>query len=198
MMHLNDLSGAEESLQKALAIQQHVLGPDHHEVASTLASLGVLKKQQGNSGQSQEYHEEALKIRLKIFGEQHPLTETSLRDLGTVCFRQGNFSQSRNCFGRILLVQIKRFGGHEHSRVQQTLAILEAIANKQGLTNDALYFSSKLNNQQSKQIAHDLLEESEEWKAMKMIVLGNGHIGKTTYVRFLHQFLDSTVVCGGI
>lgn len=194
MIQLNNFGSAEEFLQKALMIQQLVLSDDRHEVASTLGSLGLLEKRRGNLEQSQEYYEKALNIRSKIFGEQHPLTESSLRDLGTGCFTQGNFPMARECFDKILSAQITRFGTYNHSRVQQTLAILETIAKRQGLSADAKYFSSKLSNQQNKQIANDLLEESIEWKAMKMIVLGNGRIGKTTFVRYLHQFLDPSVV----
>lgn len=42
MMQLNDLVRADEFLQKALVIQQQVLGDVHHEIAATLSSLGVL------------------------------------------------------------------------------------------------------------------------------------------------------------
>lgn len=194
-MQLNDLSSAEKDLQNALSIQQQVLGPEHHEVASTLTTLGALEKLQSKLVKSQMHYEKALNIRSKLFGEQHPLTESSLRDLGTVSFTIGHFPKARECFEKILSTQFTRFGTYSHNRVQQTLGILEAIAKKQGLIGDAKYFSSKLNNQQNKQLATDLLEESEEWKAMKMIVLGNGQIGKTTFVRFLHRFLEPTMVC---
>lgn len=193
-LQLNDLGRAEEFLQNALGIQQQLLGQDHHEVAATLTTLGVLAKQQGNMDKCQEYHELAVNIRYNLLGERHPLTESSLHSLGTVCFSLGHLTKARECFDKILSAQIIRFGGYSHSRVQQTLGMLETIASKQGLPADAAYFSSKLNNQQNKQVAKDLLEESEEWKVMKMIVLGNGQIGKTTFVRFLHQFLDPTVV----
>lgn len=193
-MKLDDLNSAEDFLLKALAIQSQVAGNDHREVASTLSSLGVLEKRRNNLDKSQEYHEKALDIRSKLFGEQHPLTEASLRELGTACFSQGHFDKARDFFDRILSAQFARFGIHSHSRIQQTLEILEAVAKKQGLPKDVEYFSSKLNNQQNKQVANDLLEESTEWRAMKMIVLGNGQIGKTTFVRFLHSFLEPSVV----
>lgn len=50
------------------------------------------------------------------------------------------------------------------------MGMLEAIAKKQGLSADADFFASKLNYHQNTQIANDSLEDSEEWRAMKITI----------------------------
>ncbi len=39
-----------------------------------------------------------------------------------------------------------------------------------------------------------LMSEGEEWKAIKMIVLGHGRIGKTTLLHSIHQIIDPSVI----
>lgn len=39
-----------------------------------------------------------------------------------------------------------------------------------------------------------LIEEGEQWKSMKMVVLGNGRIGKTTLLRTFDQLLDPSLI----
>jgi polynucleotide 5'-kinase involved in rRNA processing len=42
----------------------------------------------------------------------------------------------------------------------------------------------------------DLVKNSEEWRAMKLVVLGNGQIGKTTMLKVLKEIVtESTVLC---
>lgn len=38
------------------------------------------------------------------------------------------------------------------------------------------------------------MQGSEEWRVMKVVVLGNGQIGKTTFVRFIKHILDPSEV----
>lgn len=41
----------------------------------------------------------------------------------------------------------------------------------------------------------DLETEPDDWRGMKVIILGNGRIGKTTYVNFLKKMLNQETVC---
>jgi hypothetical protein len=36
----------------------------------------------------------------------------------------------------------------------------------------------------------ELQKSSEEWRVMKLIILGNGQIGKTTFVQFIKQITN--------
>ncbi len=39
-----------------------------------------------------------------------------------------------------------------------------------------------------------LIQEGEQWKSMKMVVLGNGRIGKTTLLRAFDKLLDPSSI----
>ncbi len=39
-----------------------------------------------------------------------------------------------------------------------------------------------------------LIQEGEQWKSMKMVVLGNGRIGKTTLLRTFDKLLDPSSI----
>lgn len=41
----------------------------------------------------------------------------------------------------------------------------------------------------------DVEKEPDDWRGMKVIILGNGRIGKTTYVNFLKKMLNVEAVC---
>lgn len=195
MLQKDRVTEAENYFQLAYKAQVEILGSLHPEVAITVSNLGNIEKRRGNMRSACKYFESALQIRTNLYGDQHPLVESSLSNMGSTYYSLGEFDSARENFDKVLLIQTTRFGGHSHQRVQQTLGILEAIARRQGLFEDAKLYSSKLTDKQTKQLAKDLLTASEQWRAMKMIVLGNGQIGKTTFVRYLHQFLDPSVVC---
>lgn len=36
----------------------------------------------------------------------------------------------------------------------------------------------------------DLMKKGEEWRSLKLVVLGNGQIGKTTLIRAIKQLLN--------
>ncbi len=40
-----------------------------------------------------------------------------------------------------------------------------------------------------------LISDSEPWRAIKMVVLGNGRIGKTTLLRYIDKIIDNKVFC---
>lgn len=194
-LNLADIFEASTFFYKALETLLKLFGEVHHLVADTYATLGRVEGMVENHSKARLYYEKVVDIRIKVFGDQHDNVEAALNSLGGSCFSQEDFEKARECFDKVLAMQMVRYGGPNHHRVQQTLAILETIATRQNRFEDAKYFSSKLLNQKpNNQYVSDLLKSNEEWRAMKMIVLGNGQIGKTTFVRFLHRHLDPTLV----
>ncbi len=45
-----------------------------------------------------------------------------------------------------------------------------------------------------RQFLQQLMAEAEEWKAIKMVVLGHGRIGKTTLLHAINQIMDPSSV----
>ncbi len=55
---------------------------------------------------------------------------------------------------------------------------------------------SDMPKEEMREYLKQLMSEGEQWKAIKMVVLGNGRIGKTTLLHSIHQLLTpSQMVC---
>ena len=70
----------EEALplyQRALAIREKALGPEHPETARTLNNLANLYSVQGKDEEALPLYQRALAIREKIFGLDHPFTKST-------------------------------------------------------------------------------------------------------------------------
>jgi len=76
-----DLAGAQALYQRALAIRERVLGPEHPDTATTLNNLGGLLYLQGDRSGARSLLERALASRLKILGPDHPHTKATLDSL---------------------------------------------------------------------------------------------------------------------
>ena len=73
-----DLAAAQPLLERALAIRENVLGPEHPDTAASVNNLGVLFGDQGDLAAAQPLLERALAIREKALGPEHPDTAMSL------------------------------------------------------------------------------------------------------------------------
>jgi hypothetical protein len=72
-----DLGGARPLLERALAIWEKVLGPEHPNVAAGLNNLALLLRDQGDLAGSRPLFERALAICEKVLGPEHPNTALS-------------------------------------------------------------------------------------------------------------------------
>jgi tetratricopeptide (TPR) repeat protein len=72
-----DLAGARLLFERALAIKEKALGPDHLETASGLNSLGQLLQAERDFAGARPLFERALAIREKTLGSEHPRTITT-------------------------------------------------------------------------------------------------------------------------
>ena len=85
---------AEPLYERALAIREKALGPNHPDVAESLNNLAVLYRDKGQQPQAEALHKRALAIREKAFGPDHPDVATSLNNLAVLYFFQGHYQQS--------------------------------------------------------------------------------------------------------
>jgi pimeloyl-ACP methyl ester carboxylesterase len=63
---------AEPLCERALAIDEKALGPDHPDVATLLSNLALLLKIQGKYAEAEPLFKQALAVREKAFGPDHP------------------------------------------------------------------------------------------------------------------------------
>jgi tetratricopeptide (TPR) repeat protein len=72
---------ARPLFERALAISEKVLGPEHPDTARSLNSLALLLRDEGDLAEARPLHERALAIYEKVRGPENPATATSLNNL---------------------------------------------------------------------------------------------------------------------
>jgi tetratricopeptide (TPR) repeat protein len=68
-------SAARPLLERALAIREKALGPEHPDTATSLNNLAWLLQDQGDLAAARPLYERALAIREKALGPEHPYTK---------------------------------------------------------------------------------------------------------------------------
>jgi tetratricopeptide (TPR) repeat protein len=118
--------------ERALAIHEQVLGPEHPNTAVNLNNLGDLLQAQGDYGGARRYYERALAIREQVLGPEHPDTARSLNNLGDLLQAQGDLAGAHSYFERALHILMARLGPNHAltQTVQRNLAALEALMNQ--------------------------------------------------------------------
>jgi tetratricopeptide (TPR) repeat protein len=107
---------AEHLYQRALAIREKVLGPEHPDVATSLNNLAMLYKNQGRYAKAEPLYQRALAIREKALGPEHPDVAASLRGLALLYRDQGQYAKAEPLYERALKIW-KEALGPEHPDV---------------------------------------------------------------------------------
>jgi tetratricopeptide (TPR) repeat protein len=139
---LNELAGyrqgalaahlqARPLVERALAIFEKALGPDHPNTAVSLSNLGYLLRAQGDLAGARPYYERALAINKKELGPDHPDTATSLNNLGYLLQAQGDLAGARLCYERALAIYQKA-PGPNHPDTATSLNNLGLLLEAQG------------------------------------------------------------------
>ena len=107
---------AEPLYQRALAIREEKLGPEHLYVALTLHNLALLYQNQRKYAEAEPLYQRALAIREKVLGPEHPRVAFSLNGLASLYNSQGKYEEAEPLFQRSLAIREKVLGS-EHSEV---------------------------------------------------------------------------------
>ena len=118
-----DLAGARPYLERALAIRERVLGPEHPDTALSLNNLGDLLQAQGDLAGARPYTERALAIRERVLGPEHPNTAQSLNNLGVLCYYEGDRAAAAGYIRRALAIWARVLGPN-HPQTAQARADL--------------------------------------------------------------------------
>ena len=101
---------ARPLFERALAIREKALGPEHPDTATSLNNLAFLLKDQGDLAGGRPLYERALAIREKALGPEHPDTATSLNNLARLLQDQGDLAGARPLLERALAIYEKALG----------------------------------------------------------------------------------------
>jgi len=115
---LGNYAQAQPLAERALAIREKVLGPEHPETATSLNNLGILLKKQGDLAGARSLYERALAATEKALGPDHPDTANSLNNLANLLQEQGDLAGARPLLERALAICEKTLGtDHPHTSV---------------------------------------------------------------------------------
>jgi tetratricopeptide (TPR) repeat protein/predicted Ser/Thr protein kinase len=106
--------------EKALAIQERVLGEVHPHVAVSLNSLGTVRHKKGEHAVAVELYARALAIREEVFGPDHPHVAGSLNNLANAYRDTGQVERALQLQLRGLGIMEKTLGA-EHPRIAALL-----------------------------------------------------------------------------
>jgi tetratricopeptide (TPR) repeat protein len=132
-----DLSEARALNERALAIFEKTLGPEHPETAASVNHLAALLYRQGDIAGALPLFERALAIREKVLGPEHPQTATSLNNLGSLRYRRGDIAGARLLFERALAIR-KKVLAPDRLETAETLNSLASLLRDQGNLVEAL------------------------------------------------------------
>jgi tetratricopeptide (TPR) repeat protein len=128
---LADYAEARKLSERALAINEKVLGHEHPGTATSLNNLGALLQAQGELAGARPYYERALEIREKALGPDHPDTATSLNNLGNLLQALGDLVGARPYYERALVIHEKVLGP-DHPDTAMNLNNLGGLLDTQG------------------------------------------------------------------
>lgn len=139
-----DFAKVKTAFEQALAIDEHIHGPDHPTVAKDATNLGFLLKNQGDLPGAKTYFERALRINLGEYGEDDPKVATCLNNLGIILKDAGCLEQAQKEFERALKINERKYGP-EHPEVAVNLNNLGYLLKDQGdLEGAQMYFERAL------------------------------------------------------
>jgi tetratricopeptide (TPR) repeat protein/pimeloyl-ACP methyl ester carboxylesterase len=124
-------SAARPLYERALAIAEKTLGPEHPDTATSLNNLATLLQDQGDLAGARPLFERALAISEKTLGPDHPETATSLNNLATLLHAQGDLPGARPLLERALAI-IEKALGPEHPDTATSLNNLSRLLRVQG------------------------------------------------------------------
>ena len=117
--------------ERALAIREKVLGPEHPDTAVSLSNLALILEEQGDHARSRALKERVVAVREKVLGPEHPDMALSLNNLATLLQQQGDLAGARQHFERALVIW-ENVLGSEHPNTATCLNNLAVVLEEQG------------------------------------------------------------------
>jgi tetratricopeptide (TPR) repeat protein/transcriptional regulator with XRE-family HTH domain len=114
---------AERLGQRAVFLFEHLLGPEHPQVGSSLYFLAMLYHVQGKYEQAERLLQRALRIQEQAWGPDHPEVADLLSSIASIYHRQGRYGQGEALCQRALRIQEQALG-ETHPDLVYSLSVL--------------------------------------------------------------------------
>ncbi len=122
---------AEPLYQRAIAIDEQVLGPEHSDLATHLNNLANLYSDQGKYELAEPLYQRAIAIGEKVLGPEHPDLATWLNNLALLYKMQGKYELAEPLYQRAIAIGEKVLGP-EHPDLATWLNNLANLYSDQG------------------------------------------------------------------
>ena len=128
---LGDYAHSRPLRERALAIREKVLGPEHVDTAVSVNNLANLLQDLGDFEAARPFGERALAIFEKISGPEHPDTAVVLNNLASLLQAQDDLSAARPLYERALMIS-ETAVGPEHPDTAMALNNLANLRHARG------------------------------------------------------------------
>ena len=117
--------------ERALAIQEKALGPDHLDVARSLNNLALIYSRKGDYAKGEPLYQRSLAIREKALGPVHNDVAKSLNNLANLYSDKGDYAKAEPLYQRSLAI-LDNSLGPDHLLVAQSLNNLARLYRRRG------------------------------------------------------------------
>jgi tetratricopeptide (TPR) repeat protein len=97
-------------LERALAVSEKVLGPEHLFVGKLLSNLAEVQWHQGKYAEAEHLYERSLAILEGILGAEHQDVAVDVTGLATVKFSRHKYAEAESLNGRAITILEKQTG----------------------------------------------------------------------------------------
>jgi tetratricopeptide (TPR) repeat protein len=127
---------------RALDIRMKRLGPQHPDVATSLANIGLTLYSKGEHDKALEYHTRARDIEMERLGPRHPDVATSLGNIGLALNSKGEHDKALEYHTLALDIYMERLGP-QHPHVATSLSNIGGALLSKGEHDKALEYHSR-------------------------------------------------------
>jgi len=120
---------AEVSFDRALAIAEQAVGPEHTDYAIVLNNIALLRKQQQRYAECESLTRRTIEIWERAVGPEHRLVAQGLHNLASLYEKMGRDEESEPLYRRALAVREKSIGP-DHPRTVSTRVALDELLNR--------------------------------------------------------------------
>ncbi len=115
LRNAGELAEAKACLERCLAFEERLYGPEHVRVVATMKELGKVFSDLGDLYTAKRYYERAIGVNEKLFSPSYPDVANILNDLGHVLFDLRDLVEAKVCFERAISIYETAYGfGPKH------------------------------------------------------------------------------------
>jgi non-specific serine/threonine protein kinase/serine/threonine-protein kinase len=122
---------AQALLERAIEIQQGVLGPRSQDTLRSMSLLGTVLADEGHYAQAEKLARETLDLQRRVLGPEHPNTIRSMNSLAAILNLEGHFAEAAQLSRETLDIQ-RRVLGPEHASTLLTMSLLAGSLVREG------------------------------------------------------------------